>query len=252
MGRRDSPAWLRPRWPVPPWVRALSTLRRGGVSRPPFDSLNLADHVGDAPESVTANRARLRLAAELPAEPCWLVQEHGIHVVDAAEAGPGCRADGAYCARPGVVCAVLTADCLPVLLCEPRRRLVAALHCGWRGLAAGLLEATLDRLAPAGGQWLAWLGPAIGPGAFEVGMDVYEAFVTQDPGAAVAFAASTPGRWFGDLWALARRRLAARGVTRIYGGGRCTWHEADSFYSYRRDGITGRMATLIWMEGTPG
>ena len=244
----EGPAWLRPTWPAPPWVRALSTLRTGGVSRAPYASLNLAGHVGDDPASVAANRARLRQAARLPAAPCWLTQVHGARVVDAARVGPGCRADGIYSRRPGVVCAVLTADCLPVLLCEPRHGLVAALHCGWRGLAGGIIEAALERLSRGGGDWLAWLGPAIGPAAFEVGAEVYEAFVDADPGAAQAFRATAPARWHGDLYALARRRLAACGVVHIYGGGRCTWSEGECFFSYRREGVTGRMASLIWME----
>ncbi len=248
-GDTDTPRWLIPQWPAPPGVRALSTLRRGGVSRPPYDGLNLADHVGDAPQAVQENRARLQRAASLPAAPCWLRQVHGSAVVEAGAARKR-PADGAYTRRPGVVCAVLTADCLPLLLCTADGAAVAALHCGWRGLAAGIVAAGVAALAPGPGvEVLAWLGPAIGPQAFEVGEEVRQAFVQDDPGAAAAFtpaASRRRDRWYADLYLLARRQLQACGVRRIHGGGLCTWREADAFYSFRRDGVTGRMATLIW------
>ncbi len=248
MKRAEPLACLRPQWPAPPGVRALSTCRSGGYSQPPYEAFNLAAHVGDEAGAVAANRRRLQQLAVLPAPPRWLQQVHGTTIVDAASAAPGCRADGALTRRPGVVCAVLTADCLPLLLCERRGRSVAALHCGWRGLAAGIIEQALARLAAPGHEFLAWLGPAIGAAAFEVGREVREAFVSRHPAAAGAFAPGRDGRWHADLYALARQRLAGCGVEQVYGGGYCTWHEADRFFSYRRDGVTGRMATLIWME----
>ncbi|MFQ5487405.1 MAG: peptidoglycan editing factor PgeF [Gammaproteobacteria bacterium] len=248
MDPHESPFFLTPAWPAPARVRALSTRRSGGCSRSPYDSLNLAAHVGDDPLAVAANRRRLCQLAGLPAPPPWLQQVHGTAVVDVAQVVEDCIADGSFACSAGVVCAVLTADCLPVLLCERRGRSVAALHCGWRGLAAGIIEQALTVLAPMGGEFLAWLGPAIGPAAFVVGEEVRQAFVDHDPAAAANFAAGGAGRWHADLYALARQRLAACGVQQVYGGGRCTWREETEFFSYRRDGVTGRMATLIWIE----
>lgn len=241
--------WLRPDWPAPANVRALTTTRAGGVSRGGYASLNLAGHVGDESSAVAENRRRLRRLAALPAEPAWLNQVHGRGVVrlDAASP-PGAEADAATTRMPGVVCAVLTADCLPVLLCDRAGTRVAAAHAGWRGLAGGVLEASVAAMASAPGELLAWLGPAIGPAAFEVGDEVRQAFVSQNPAAEQAFAPSPAGRWLADLYALARLRLAACGVEAVYGGGRCTLREAQHFYSYRRDGETGRMASLIWLE----
>jgi hypothetical protein len=238
------PAWYAPDWPRPAGVGAAVTTRIGGVSEGPFASLNLAGHVGDDPAAVDANRAALTEALALPAEPAWLEQVHGVAVADAG-AGPGQQADASVATEPGTVCAVLTADCLPVLLARSDGTAVAAAHAGWKGLAAGVLEATVARLGP--GRLTAWLGPAIGPAAFEVGEEVRAAFVDPDPGAAACF------RYQGDslhadLYALARRRLFAAGVAAIHGGGRCTFTEAGRFYSYRRDGRTGRLATLIWRE----
>jgi YfiH family protein len=239
---------LRPRWPAPPQVRAASTTRRGGVSDRPYDSLNLADHVGDDDGAVSRNRALLGAALALPAEPRWLRQVHGRGVVDAA-AGTGLEADGSVARRPGVVCAVLTADCLPVLLCDEVGTRVAALHAGWRGLARGMVEAGVQAMDIAPTRLLAWLGPAIGIDAFEVGAEVREAFCDPDPGASTAFVTGRrAGRWQCDLHALARRRLQSIGVSRIYGESRCTYTEADTFFSYRRDGRCGRMASLIWLE----
>ncbi len=248
MNAHEALSCLTPAWPAPFRVRALSTCRGGGCSRPPYDSLNLACHVGDDPAAVVVNRQRLRHLAGLPAQPLWLQQVHGTVLVDAAQAAAGVSADGAFARDPGVVCAVLTADCLPLLLCDRHGYSVAALHCGWRGLAAGIVEQALATLAVAGDEFLAWLGPAIGPAAFVVGEEVRQAFVAHDPAAAAAFVPGVAGRWHADLYALARQRLAACGVHRVYGGGRCTWHEEREFFSYRRDGPTGRMATLIWME----
>ncbi len=241
--------WLVPDWPAPRGVRAVTTTRHGGVSRGPWRSMNPADHVGDDAAAVAANRARLHSALALPAEPVWLQQVHGIEVIDAARAGGRPRADAAWSAQPGIVCAVLTADCLPVLLADRTGCCVAVAHAGWRGLAAGVLEATVRHVPAPAQQLLAWLGPAIGPAAFEVGAEVRDTFVAQDARAASAFTPGADARWFADLYRLARQRLAACGVTAVYGGGGCTFRDSERFYSYRRDGITGRMATLVWLAG---
>ncbi|HTY03198.1 MAG TPA: peptidoglycan editing factor PgeF [Rhodocyclaceae bacterium] len=229
------PHFIEPDWPAPANVRALSTTRTHG---------NLADHVGDAKSAVVVRRAGLR--AHLPAEPKWLTQVHGIRCVDSETAATGVEADASFARSPGVVCAVLTADCLPVLLCDDAGSVVAAAHAGWRGLAAGVVEATVAATGIPGARLMAWFGPAIGPTAFEVGDEVRAAFVDHDAAAAEAFVARPNGKWFADLYALARQRLAALGVTRVFGGDRCTFTEADHFFSYRREGNTGRMATLIW------
>lgn len=244
----DAPELIRPEWPAPPRVRACVTTRRGGVSAPPYDSLNLADHVGDTLAAVAVNRRRLRDALELPGEPHWLAQVHGTRVLPAASSGAGCEADASFSREPGVVCAVLTADCLPVLLCDRQGQGVAVAHAGWRGLAAGVLEETVAALGFPGEQVLAWLGPAIGPSVFEVGEEVREAFIAREPSGAAAFRPSRNGRWLADLYSLAGQRLAASGVRDVFGGGYCTYIDARRFYSYRRDGCTGRMATLIWLE----
>lgn len=241
--------WLLPDWPAPPTVRAVTTTRAGGVSPMPYDTFNLAAHVGDAPAAVAVNRRRLRDRLGLPAEPCWLHQVHTTRAVRAQRGGEPLEADAAFADQPGVVCAVLTADCLPILLCDRVGERVAAVHAGWRGLAAGVVESTLDALGPAAGGWLAWLGPAIGPRVFEVGDEVREAFLAGSKDAIGAFAPSATGRWLADLYALARQRLAARGVANVYGGGECTYSDRARFFSYRRDGVTGRMATLIWLTG---
>lgn len=237
--------FLIPDWPAPDNVRALQTLRSGGCSPAPWDSLNLGDHVGDDAQRVMANRARLR--ASLPAEPCWLQQVHGIDVVDAASAAPGSAADAAYARVPGRVCVVMTADCLPVLFCDRAGTVVAAAHAGWRGLLAGVLEQTLATMGCPAGTVLAWLGPAIGPDNFEVGDEVRTAFVARNAEAATAFRPAGDGKWLADLYALARQRLSSVGVARVYGGDGCTFAERDRFFSYRRDGVTGRQASLIWL-----
>ena len=236
-----------PDWPLPPGVHAASTTRLGGVSVGVYAGLNLGDHVGDEPRAVAANRAALGRALELPAPPLWLSQVHGCRIAGPNDP-PGINADAGYADRPGVVCAVLTADCLPVLLCSDDGREVAAVHCGWRGLAAGIVGHCVARFAAAPGTLSAWLGPAIGPAAFEVGAELREAFVNGDSGTAACFAAGDGGRWLADLFGLARRALAAAGVQRVYGGGICTVADARRFYSYRRDGRTGRMASLIWRD----
>ncbi|MEJ2602333.1 MAG: peptidoglycan editing factor PgeF [Gammaproteobacteria bacterium] len=237
-----------PEWEVPPGVGAVSTTRAGGVSKGVHASLNLGSHVGDEPAAVEENRRRLRNAAALPGEPVWLAQVHGTEVVDAVPGVAPPRADAAVSARPGVVCAVLSADCLPVLLASRQGDEVAAAHAGWRGLAAGILEATLAAMKTPPGELAAWLGPAISRAAFEVGDEVREAFRAGNPEDAAFFSANDRGRWQADLAGLARRRLESAGVT-VYGGGSCTFTDPARFFSYRRDGETGRMASLVWIRG---
>lgn len=239
---------IYPQWPAPANVRAVSTTREGGASGPPYDSLNLAGHVGDAAAAVQENRRRLYRQLSLPAEPFWLEQVHGIRVVEAGGSAPQPSADASFSRRPGAVCAVMTADCLPALFCDLDGSVVAAAHAGWRGLAGGVLEATVAALDVDPARLLAWLGPAIGPGAFEVGAEVREAFLAGHPQAAAAFVAQPDGRWLADLYRLAGIRLRAAGVTAIHGGGFCTYSERERFYSFRRDRVTGRMASLIWLD----
>lgn len=225
------------------------TTRRGGVSQAPWHSLNLGDHVADDPAHVAANRALLR--RHLPAEPHWLKQVHSARVAD-LDRGDALEADAAVTRQRGTVCAVLTADCLPVLFCDRAASVVAAAHAGWRGLADGVLEATVAAMQVDPGEILAWLGPAIGPRAFEVGDEVRQAFVGRHAEAATAFvphglAPGAPPRWLADIYRLARVRLHRAGVDAVHGGGRCTFGEPESFFSYRRDGVTGRMAALVWL-----
>lgn len=239
------PEWVVPEWPAPGRVRSLVTTRAGGVSASPYATLNLGTRVGDDPACVARNRAIVR--ACLPAEPRWIRQVHGTRVIPARDAGVDVEADGAFASTPGEVCAVLVADCLPVLLCDRDASVVAAAHAGWRGLSDGVLEAAIAALAVPPRKLLAYLGPAIGAQAYEVGDDVRRAFVRCDPGAAAAFAPRPDGKYLADLAMLARQRLAACGVADVYGGGMCTASDAR-FFSFRRDRITGRMAGLIWME----
>lgn len=238
--------WVLPDWPAPATVRAMQTTRRGGCSVAPWDSLNLGDHVGDDPACVLVNRARLR--SRLPGEPAWLKQVHGTQVVEAMPGvSPVIEADAAFARQSGAVCVVMTADCLPVLFCNRAGTVVAAAHAGWRGLQAGVLEATIAAMAVAPGELLTWLGPAIGPARFEVGDEVRAAFIGSNPGAAEAFVPSSPGKWLADIYLLAKHRLRAAGLTSIHGGGLCTVSDGERYFSYRRDGVTGRMATLIWL-----
>lgn len=245
---------IRPDWQVSARVHACVTTRRGGVSAAPFESLNLASHVGDDPRAVAANRDSLECAAALPSAPIWLEQVHGTEVLDlsdrvrAADPSLATCADASLSRTPGVVCAVLTADCLPVFLCERRGRAVAVVHAGWRGLLAGVIERTLTRLAEPPAHVAAWLGPAIGPQAFEVGEEVRAAFLAADAGDRSAFVPAASGRWLADLYALARRRLEQAGVTAVSGGTACTYSDSRRFFSYRRDRRTGRMASLIWLD----
>jgi len=245
--------WFEADWPAPPRVRALSTFRggigNGGMSQAPFGEFNLGDHVGDDPRAVAENRRRLKAWAGLPAEPSWLAQVHGTTVVDLDQPGPHGVADAAVARGKGKVCAILTADCLPIVLTSDLGDRVAAAHAGWRGLALGVIEETVRAMGTRADRLLAWLGPAIGPRHFEVGAEVREAFVNADEEAARAFTPNLRGRFMADLPALARRRLEKLGVSRIYGGGECTFARTDRYYSYRRDGTTGRQATLIWREG---
>ncbi len=238
---------ITPDWPAPGRVRALTTSRHGGVSLPPYDTLNLGDHVGDDPAAVAENRRRLTAELGLPGEPRWLTQVHGTCAADAIAVHGSCEADASHTDSPGVVCAVLTADCLPVLLCDREGRRVAAVHAGWRGLLGGVIEETIAAMG-AERELLAWLGPAIGPAAFEVGDEVREAFIADSPGAKAAFVPSANVRWMADIYTLARQRLHRAGVSSVSGGDHCTYSEPDRFYSYRRDGRTGRMASLIWFE----
>ncbi|GLH39807.1 peptidoglycan editing factor PgeF [Pseudomonas moraviensis] len=236
--------WLTPDWPAPASVRACVTTREGGVSEAPFDSLNLGDHVDDAPEAVAENRRRL--TEHLSIQPVWLQQVHGITVVH-ADPGIVATADASWTAMPSIACAAMTADCLPALFCDRAGTRVAAAHAGWRGLAAGVLEATLDSLDVPADEVLVWLGPAIGPKAFEVGPEVREVFINQLPEAAEAFVPSNnAGKFMADIYLLARLRLAERGVTAVYGGGFCTVTD-PRFFSYRRASRTGRFASLVWL-----
>ncbi len=248
----ESHGWIVPDWPAPPGVRALVTTRAGGVSRDAWSTCNLADHVGDASEAVAANRARLASTVDAAGPILWLGQVHGTTVVGPESWAPGIQADASWSDRPGPVCAVLTADCLPVLFCTRDGRRVAAAHAGWRGLAAGVLEATAAALGGAPGSLLAWLGPAIGAQAYEVDATVRDAFVADDPAAATAFATTRPGHWQADLYALARLRLVRAGVVSVHGGGLCTASDPTRFFSYRRDRVTGRMASLVWLREAPG
>ncbi|GAA6135871.1 peptidoglycan editing factor PgeF [Oceaniserpentilla sp. 4NH20-0058] len=238
-------SWFTPDWPAPRNVKALSTTRMQGVSVAPYDSNNLGAHVGDDEHSVKQNRLNLR--SKLPSEPLWLNQVHGVDLVDASEYQGVCDADGAFAHNPNQVCTVMTADCLPVLFCNAQGTQVAAAHAGWRGLLDGILEQTVARFEQASSV-MAWLGPAIGPTAFEVGEEVKQGFCDKQPEAQVYFKPThRDGKWLADLYGLARFRLSLVGVTQIYGGEFCTFTEPQRFFSYRRDGVTGRMASCIWL-----
>lgn len=249
------PEWITPDLPAPAQVKAAASLRTGGVSEGPFTSLNLGSHVGDDPSAVAENRHLLRAALSLPTEPTWLNQVHGINVIDAgaygrreniaSDAPP--TADASFAVGAGSVCVVMTADCLPVLFCDMRGTRVGAAHAGWRGLAGGVLGATIEALAVPSSQLMAWLGPAIEPDAFEVGDEVRDRFLQLDHANAAAFAANARGRWQADLYRLAGNELARLGVTAVYGGGFQCFADSKRFFSYRRASRTGRMATLVWL-----
>lgn len=239
---------LLPDWPAPSNVRAVATTRIGGVSRGPFETLNLGLHVGDDPEAVQANRRRLHARLGLSGAASWLQQIHGADVVRADEVIEPPAADASWTDKQGVTCAVLTADCLPVLLCDRRGTRIAAAHGGWRGLADNILAQTVRAMGVRPSDVMAWLGPAIGPDAFEVGPDVRQAFIARWPETEAAFRAGQGDRWFCHIYSVAGAQLRALGVTSVYGGGFCTHNEPDRFFSYRRDGQTGRMASLIWLD----
>ncbi|MBV6415800.1 MAG: Polyphenol oxidase [Steroidobacteraceae bacterium] len=243
--------WITPQWSAPATVHAAFTLRTGGTSAAPFDTLNLGAHVGDDPLRVAANRRRIADALALPSSPAWLRQVHGVAVREIGAAGamgsvPHGPADAAFTRAPGAVCAILVADCLPVLLASRDGSVVGAAHAGWRGLAAGVLEATVKAMGVPARDLVAWLGPSISPRHFEVGEDVRSAFVASDAATAAAFRPGRADRWWCDLPALARHRLAASGLTEIALDGACTFAERDRFFSFRRDGPCGRMAALVW------
>jgi len=239
-----------PVWPAPANVRAIQTTRAGGVSVAPYDTLNLGMHVEDNPLNVARNRQLLN--AYVPAEPVWLNQVHGVTVIDAGVASCVPDADAAFSKSRAAVCAVMTADCLPLLFCNREGTVVAATHAGWRGLCDGVIEATIEAMQVPPDSLMAWLGPAIGPQAFEVGEDVRQEFITQQSEARDAFVPAGGDKWLGNIYSLAQLRLGRKGVTEIYGGGIdqdfCTYTDASRFFSFRRDGKTGRMASLIWLE----
>lgn len=241
-------AFIIPHWPAPANVKALQTTRSGGISRGPYDSLNLGEHVQDDPLAVAHNRQLL--SPYLPSEPVWVNQVHGVEVIDAAKSGCLENADGAFTTQADVVCVTMTADCLPVLLCDKAGTVVAAVHAGWRGLCDGVIEAAIAKMSVEPADILAWLGPAIGPNAFEVGNDVREQFMQKDAQAISAFK-SHGDKWLCDIYTLAKQRLVSAGVKAIYGGSVneefCTYTDAERFFSFRRDNLTGRMASLIWL-----
>jgi YfiH family protein len=240
-------------WPLPAGVHAAFTTRVGGVSSTPWESFNLATHVGDAPADVAANRARLKTLLALPAEPSWLSQVHGTVVADLDSQPRGViTADAAVARQPGRVCVVMVADCLPVLFASRDGKHIAAAHAGWRGLASGVLEQTVKALGVPGEELTAWLGPAISQARFEVGDEVRETFLKSDRAANSRFKMNTRGRWQADLFGLARLRLASMGLTDVHGGECCTYADRERFYSHRRDGKGGRMAALIWRESHDG
>lgn len=246
------PDWIVPDWPAPANIRALITTRNGGASSGAFASFNLGLRAGDAPQAVAENRARLRRL--LPQEPKWLRQIHGADVVSADEVSAPPAADAGIARQAGTVCAIMIADCLPVLLTDRAGTMVGAAHAGWRGLAGGVIGNTVSAMREAGadaGELIAYLGPAIGPAAFEVGADVHDAFVSRYPEAAHAFQPHRPQKWLADLFMLARQALNRAGVGAIYGGGMCTFSDPARFFSYRRDKTTGRMAALIWKQNQP-
>ncbi len=247
MKKSMNDAYFVPDWPAPASVRSLQTTRHGGVSKGGYATLNLGDHVGDDPVAVAENRRRL--AVRIAATPIWLDQVHGTAVLDAGQSfsEPQSRvADAAFSRKPGVACVVMTADCLPVLLCNKSGTVVAAAHAGWRGLSAGILDNTVVAMACPGKELLAYLGPAIGPQVFEVGDEVRAVFVGADPLAKAAFIPHG-SKWLANIALLARQRLASLGVAEIFGGNCCSAQDVGRFFSYRRNGVTGRMASVIWL-----
>ncbi|GAB3478564.1 peptidoglycan editing factor PgeF [Marinomonas epiphytica] len=238
--------FLAPDWPAPSHIKAYVSTRLDGVSEGEFDSLNLGGHVGDDPVHVAQNRRLFAQSIAMPDSLVWLNQVHGTVVKNLPSSCNDVTSDAAYTASKQQVCAVLTADCLPVFFCNLEGTQVAVAHAGWRGLCEGVLERTLEEFT--GQEVMAWLGPAIGPDAFEVGPEVREAFVEKDPDAGQAFTQKNNGKWLGNLYLLAKQRLTKAGVAKVYGGKFCTYQDEERFYSYRRDGKTGRMASVIWIE----
>ena len=245
---REHPIWWRPaHWPAASCVRAGITTRQGGSGLHPYQGFNLALHVGDDPATVSANRAELRQRLDLPGEPCWLQQVHGTHVV-AADSVADVVADGSHASAPGQICTVMIADCVPLLLTDIAGGQVAAIHAGWRGVAAGIIDAAIAVMGAPPEQVLAWIGPCIGPDRYEVGAEVRSACLKLHPDAGGCFRPTTPGHWRADLPGLVRRGLHRHGVRAIHGGDICVHDQRDLFFSHRRDGQTGRMAALIWIE----
>lgn len=243
--------FLKPNWPAPNNINAYTTLRTGGKSQAPYDQFNLANHVGDEPSLVQKNRTILKNELKLPNDPIWIEQIHGITALKAIPENRHCEADASFTNEQDQVCVILTADCLPVLICNTEGTHVAAIHAGWRGLVNGIIEQTVKQMGLPGESLMAWLGPAIGPGHFEVGEEVKEQFRSTDPKSIDAFIPSPNQRWLANLYQLARLRLKNLNINYIYGGEFCTYSDPTRFYSYRRDGKnTGRMATLIWINST--
>lgn len=244
----STPQAIYPEWQVPPFIHSFTTVRTGGVSQAPFDSFNLGDHVGDNPTDVAQNRCLLVDRFSLPAAPLFLTQTHSTKVVRLPYDGEQVEADAVYTNQPNQVCLVMTADCLPVLFCSRSGEEIAAAHAGWKGLCDGILENTVAEFACPTSEIQAWLGPAIGETAFQVGEEVVAQFVAVDPQAATAFKPdpTASGKFLGNIYQLARQRLNKLGITQISGGSHCTVNEKDTFFSYRRDKQTGRMASLIW------
>jgi YfiH family protein len=238
---------VTPDWPAPARVKACCTTRRGGHSEAPFDSLNLGLHVGDREADVMRNRERLREQLALPSEPCWLKQTHSVDVVT-LENDARRDADAAVTRTPGYIATVMTADCLPILLCNRQGSEVAALHAGWRGLQAGIIQATLSAMQSPGADLMAWIGPGISQACFEVGDEVHAAFVAADPASASCFQANRPGHWLCDLGGIAASWLIGLGVRHVARSPHCSYRDAGLFYSYRRENVTGRMASLIWIN----
>ncbi len=240
--------WIVPDWPAPDSIRAAITTRKGGHSVSPFHSLNLAEHVDDDSAAVTRNRVVLAERLGLSSEPNWLEQVHGCHVADVDSAAGNSSADASTTVVPGQVCVVMTADCLPLLLCNRAGTRVAAVHAGWRGLVDGVIEAAMERFSEPGDELLAWMGPAIGPEKFEVGDEVRARFLAVNSADETAFTTNGAGKWLADIYALARTRLHGANCGYIGGGDYCTVSDSERFFSYRRDGVTGRMASLIWIK----
>ena len=244
------PTWIVPDWPAPPGVRALTTTRLGGESQPPYSSLNLGMGTGDDRATVARNRTRLLSALGLDEEPCWLDQAHGRNAVRTMHYERAPRADASVGGAGSPPCVVLTADCLPVVLCDAGGTRIGIAHAGWRGLARGVIASCVARMARPSRDLLAWLGPAIGPASYEVGPEVRDACLAAAPGSEFAFEPSPrgTGRWLADLYGIATHQLVSLGIESVYGGGFCTFGDERRFFSHRRDGITGRLATLAWIR----